>query len=81
VELFEASGLREIEGSELVARIEYASVDDWLEPFSFGVGPAGAAYVGLDPQRRAELDERCRNLLGPPPFELVSVAWAARGIV
>ena len=52
VELFEAAGLREIEGSELVARVEYASVDDWLEPFSFGVGPAGAAYVGLDPQRQ-----------------------------
>ena len=48
VELFEAAGLREVEQSELVARIEYASVDDWLEPFSLGVGPAGAAYAGLD---------------------------------
>jgi SAM-dependent methyltransferase len=81
VELFEAAGLREIEESELVARVEYASVDDWLEPFSFGVGPAGAAYAGLDPQQRAELDQRCRDLLGPPPFVLESVAWAARGVV
>jgi SAM-dependent methyltransferase len=80
-ELFEAAGLREIEESELVARIEYSSVDDWLEPFALGVGPAGAAYAGLDSQRRAELDERCRDLLGPPPFVLESVAWAARGIV
>jgi hypothetical protein len=52
-----------------------------LEPFALGVGPAGAAYVGLDPQQRAELDERCRELLGPPPFVLESIAWAARGIV
>jgi SAM-dependent methyltransferase len=80
VELFEAAGLREVEQSELVARIEYASVDDWLEPFALGVGPAGAAYAGLDPQQRAELDERCRTLVGPPPFVLESVAWAARGI-
>ena len=32
-------------------------------------------------QQRAELDERCRELLGPPPFVLESVAWAARGVV
>ncbi len=81
VELFEASGLRDVEQSEVVARIEYASVDDWFEPFALGVGPAGAAYAKLDPQQKAELDERCREILGPPPFELVSVAWAARGVV
>jgi SAM-dependent methyltransferase len=80
-ELFEAAGLREIEESELVTRIEYASIDDWLEPFALGVGPAGAAYAGLDAQRRAVLDERCRENLGPPPFALESVAWAVRGIV
>ena len=81
VELFEAAGLRDVEQSELVARVEYASVDDWLEPFALGVGPAGAAYAGLDPERRAELDERCRQLAGSPPFVLESVAWAARGVV
>jgi SAM-dependent methyltransferase len=81
VELFEAAGLREIEESELVARIEYASIDDWLEPFSLGVGPAGAAYAGLTPQQKVDLGDRCRDLLGPPPFVLESVAWAARGIV
>ena len=64
-----------------MARIEYSSVDDWLEPFGLGVGPAGAAYAGLTEQQQAELRERCRELLGPPPFVLESVAWAARGVV
>ena len=81
VELFQAAGLREVEQSELVARIEYSSVDQWLAPFALGVGPAGAAYAGFTPQQRSELGERCRELLGPPPFVLESVAWAARGVV
>src|SRR5687767_7796827 len=39
VELFEAAGLRHIEDSALVAHVEYASFDEWWEPFGFGVGP------------------------------------------
>ena len=81
VELFEAAGLREVEQSELVARIEYERFADWWEPFSLGVGPAGAAYAGLSEEQRAELAERCRQLVGSPPFVLESVAWAARGVV
>jgi SAM-dependent methyltransferase len=81
VELFAASGLRHVEERELVARIEYSSFDDWWAPFALGVGPAGGTYAGLSPQQRAELGERSRELLGSPPFELVSVAWAARGVV
>jgi SAM-dependent methyltransferase len=81
VELFDAAGLRDVEQSELVARIEYERFEDWWEPFSLGVGPAGAAYAGLSEEQRAELGERSRQLVGPPPFALESVAWAARGIV
>lgn len=81
VELFEASGLRHVEDTVLVARIEYARFDDWWEPFAFGVGPAGASFLGLSPGDRAQLRERCQELLRPAPFELVSFAWAARGIV
>ena len=73
VELFEAAGLRRVEDSELVvSRVEYSSFDDWWEPFTFGVGPAGAFVAALDPQQREALDERCRELLRPPPFELES---------
>jgi ubiquinone/menaquinone biosynthesis C-methylase UbiE len=81
VELFKASGLRDVEPTVLVARVEYTNFDDWWKPFSFGVGPAGAAYVALDPDQKARLRERCEKLLPPAPFEMASFAWAARGIV
>ena len=81
VEIFKASGLRDVEDTVLVARVEYSSFDDWWKPFSFGVGPAGASFVALSPDQRARVRERCKALLGPAPFEMASFAWAARGIV
>lgn len=80
-ELFEASGLRDVVDTVLVARVEYSSFDDWWEPFALGIGPAGACFTALDPRQRALVHERCQELFPPAPFELASFAWAARGIV
>lgn len=80
VELFEAAGLRRIENTALVARVEYGSFVEWWEPFSFGVGPAGALFQKLDVNQRARVRARCQELLPPAPFEIISFAWAARGI-
>jgi SAM-dependent methyltransferase len=80
-ELFKAAALRHVESAVLVARVSYSSFDGWWEPFAFGVGPAGTVFAALNPDQRARLRERCRELLPPAPFELVSSAWAARGIV
>jgi hypothetical protein len=81
VELFKASGLRQVEQSVLVSRVEYSSFDGWWEPFTFGVGPAGATYLALSPEQRGRLRERCEALFPAGPFEVLSFAWAARGIV
>lgn len=81
VELLKASGLRHVEDTVLVARVDYSSFDDWWKPFSFGVGPAGASFVALSPDQRARVRERCQELLPPAPFEMASFAWAARGAV
>jgi SAM-dependent methyltransferase len=81
VELFKTSGLRHVEEAVLVARVEYSSFDDWWKPFSYGVGPAGAVYLGLSAEERGRLRQGCEALLPRGPFELASVAWAARGIV
>jgi SAM-dependent methyltransferase len=81
VELFEAAGLRQVEESVVEARVEYATFDDWWEPFGFGIGPAGASYAALNPSERERLRERCEELVPPAPFVLESVAWAARGTV
>jgi SAM-dependent methyltransferase len=79
-ELFEAAGLREVEEEALAVSVEHPTFEEWWEPFTLGVGPAGAHVTGLDPERRAELRERCRALLPEPPFLLTARAWAARGL-
>jgi SAM-dependent methyltransferase len=78
--LFEAAGLTEVETSIVTATREHPSFDDWWEPYTGGVGPAGL-YVGrLDSAARDRLRERLRELLPSGPFTLESIAWAARGV-
>jgi len=80
-ELFAAAGLREIEATSVVASVEHTSFEAWWEPFTGGVGPAGAYVAGLDAEGQAELREACRALLPAAPFVLTARAWAARGLV
>jgi SAM-dependent methyltransferase len=80
-ELFEAAGLREVEESVLSVSVEHPSFDDWWEPFTLGVGPAGAFAAGLDPERQDELRELCRQKLPAAPFVPPARAWVARGLV
>src|SRR3954466_11015580 len=77
--LFEAAGLDDVEADELWLHVEHARFEDWWDPFTLGVGPAGAHLAGLDADARAELRERCRLPLGDGPVRLDMRAWAARG--
>jgi hypothetical protein len=78
-ELFAAAGLSDIEETILEVRVEHASFEEWWEPFTLGVGPAGA-YVGrLAPRDRDRLRDECRSRLPPAPFALTARAWAVRG--
>lgn len=78
-ELLEAAGLRRIEETELSVSADHATFDDWWEPFTLGVGPAGAYADTLTDAELSGLRERCRLLLPEAPFTLTAVAWAARG--
>jgi SAM-dependent methyltransferase len=78
-ELFARAGLGAVQPGALTVRLPYASFDDWWEPFTLGVGPAGAYMASLPPERRAVLRERCRELLGAGPGEISATAWAATG--
>lgn len=80
-QLFEAAGLLEVEETSIESSVEHATFDEWWEPFTGGVGPAGAYVASLDADGREALRERCAALLPPPPFVLTARAWAARGIV
>ena len=79
-ELFVEAGLRDVEVTALEARVDHATFEEWWEPFTLGVGPAGAYTSKLDADRRARLIERCRQLLPPAPFEITAWAWTARGL-
>lgn len=80
-ELFGAAGLREISGTVLTADLEHATFDEWWEPFTLGVGPAGSFIAGLDPERAAALRDACRRRLPAEPFVITARAWAVRGDV
>jgi ubiquinone/menaquinone biosynthesis C-methylase UbiE len=78
--LFEAAGLRDIEQTVLSASLEHATFEEWWEPYTRGVGPAGSYLAGLDATRQTELRERCRAMLPAAPFVITARAWAARAI-
>jgi SAM-dependent methyltransferase len=79
-QLFQAAGLHEVEDSALSVSVDHPSFEEWWEPFTLGVGPAGGYVAGLDAKRQAQLRERCRELVPAAPFVLTARAWAARGL-
>ena len=78
-ELFEAAGLASVREATLEASARYSAFDEWWEPFTLGVGPAGAYAQSLDDPTRDALRARCSRLLPSAPFTLTTVAWAACG--
>jgi SAM-dependent methyltransferase len=77
LELMREAGLQRVAGAELEVPFAPASFDEWWEPFTFGVGPAGEYVSALGEDARVALRERCRALLPDAPR---AVAWAARGV-
>jgi len=73
-EFFRKAGLRHVEESSLTVSLQHPSFDEWWEPFTLGVGPAGAFAATLDPTARARLRELCRKFLPPPPFVVTGKA-------
>jgi SAM-dependent methyltransferase len=78
-ELFDAAGLDDIDEGHIAVSVEHPSFGEWWEPFTLGVGPAGDHAAGLEPERLAELRERCRTKLPAAPFVVTVRAWSARG--
>jgi len=78
-ELFAQAGLSEIEQTVIAVRVEHASFEEWWEPFTLGVGPAGAYVAQLDDDARDRLRELCRERHPEPPFTVTARAWAVHG--
>ncbi|WP_193509271.1 class I SAM-dependent methyltransferase [Cryobacterium sp. BB736] len=79
--LFGAAGFADIVGSALEVSMEHAGFDEWWQPYTAGVGPAGEYLARADADRRDHIRERCRAELPDGPFTVTAVAWAARGTV
>ncbi len=79
-ELFDAAGLGEVEATAFSVSLEHPSFEEWWEPFTHGVGPAGSFVASLDTERQIELRERCRAMIRGEPFVVTALAWAARGL-
>ena len=69
------AGLASVESTSLSVTIAFATLAEWWEPFTLGVGPAGAYVAGLDGSRRERLRTRCAQLLPQPPFRVEASAW------
>jgi SAM-dependent methyltransferase len=77
--IFREAGPTHVEEHVLTVHVEHPSFEEWWEPFTLGVGPAGAYVAALTPERREGLRTRCRELHGPGPFTVAASVWAVRG--
>lgn len=80
-ELFTAAGLGRIESSSLTVTRRFATFDDWWQPYTLGVGPAGAYVNALSDEAREALRAHCAESLPAAPFEVSALAWCVRGVV
>ena len=78
-DLFEQAGLHTVESTVLTVQIGFPSFQDWWDPFTLGVGPAGAYVAGLDEPQRAALAAECARVLPLAPFEITASAWTVLG--
>jgi SAM-dependent methyltransferase len=82
-ELWRRVGLGDVETGHLHVETTYSGFDELWEPFTYGVGPAGAYLAKLDPEQQQALRANLFSGLGEPSagFTLGATACAVRGTV
>lgn len=79
-ELFDSAGLTQVEGGSLTVELEHPTFEDWWEPYTLGVGPAGSCVSSLKPEQQTRLRQEMREELSHEPFVTIAKAWTARGV-
>lgn len=79
--MFTEAGLHDVEETLLTVHREFATFDEWWEPFTLAVGPAGAYVRGLNQIERAGLEGALREEYGDGPLTIRASAWTATGVV
>lgn len=80
-ELFDEAGFVDVVEGAIAVTVVHPTFEEWWEPYTFGVGPAGDYVQKLDDGGRARLESVARKRLGGGPFTVAASAWAARGTV
>jgi SAM-dependent methyltransferase len=78
--LFAQAGFGGVRATALTVRVGHATFEQWWQPFTLGVGPAGDYVASLTGQRRRLLRERCRERLGGGPVDVSATAWAVTAV-
>ena len=76
---FGAAGLTDVVSGALTASADYADFEDFWQPLTLAVGPAGQYLQSLSDDERARVRDACRVRLTDGPFSLDARAWYARG--
>lgn len=76
---FERAGLAQVKETEIDVAVTYPTFEDWWEPNTLGVGPAGDFVRSLAAEKREALRARCRERAGEAPFAIRATAWAVCG--
>jgi ubiquinone/menaquinone biosynthesis C-methylase UbiE len=71
------AGLRDVAAGALEVSVHYSGFNDFWEPFTFGVGPAGQAFDSLDDDQKAALRQAIRAQLPSGSFSLDARSWYA----
>lgn len=77
--LLRQAGVAEVKSGAVTVRLEFSSFEQWWQPFTFGVGPAGSYLAALDDSGRRAVRDACARQFPQAPFTLAARAWAARG--
>lgn len=80
-ELFETAGLHDVEEVPISVDVLHPTFEEWWEPYTYGIGPAGEHVQQLGDDGRARLRSVARERMGTGPFTVTATAWAARGTV
>ena len=70
-------GLADVTDGALEVEVSYTGFEDFWEPFTHGVGPAGQAFAELTSEQRDTVPEVLRAELPEGPFTLPAKAWFA----
>ena len=74
--LFGQAGLSQPATGTLTVTASFPSFEQWWEPYTRRVGPAGAYLASLTGEQRAAVREQCRAMLPAGPVEVTASAWA-----